>query len=69
MGEHTRKGGSPHQGRAGTLGELIHEAVRRTIELAVEEELTAALGAARYTRIRLSGSHPPSYAEPLIKWR
>jgi hypothetical protein len=45
MGEHTRKGGSPHQGRPGTLGELIHEAVRRTIELAVEEELTAALGA------------------------
>jgi putative transposase len=50
MGEHTRKGGSPHQGRPGTLGELIHEAVRRTIELAVEEELTAALSAARYTR-------------------
>jgi hypothetical protein len=50
MGEHTRKGGSPHQGRPGTLGELIHEAVRRTIELAVEEELTAALGAACYAR-------------------
>jgi hypothetical protein len=45
MEEHTRKGGCP-----GTLGELIHEAVRRAIELAVEEELTAALGAARYGR-------------------
>jgi len=50
MGEHTRKGGVPHEGRPGTLGELIHEAVRRDIELAVEEELTAALGAARYAR-------------------
>jgi putative transposase len=29
---------------------LIHEAVRRAIELAVEEELTAALGAGRYAR-------------------
>ena len=48
MGEHTRK--SPHQGRPGTLGELIHEAVRHAIEVAVEEELTAALGVTRYTR-------------------
>jgi transposase-like protein len=48
MGEHTRK--SPHQGRQGTLGELIHEAVRHAIEVAVEEELTAALGVTRYTR-------------------
>jgi transposase-like protein len=50
MAEHTGKGGFPHQGRPGTLGELIHEAVRRAIELAVDEELTAALGAARYAR-------------------
>ena len=28
-----------------SLGELIHQAVRRTIESAVEEELRAALGA------------------------
>jgi transposase-like protein len=48
MGEHTRK--SPHQGRPGTLGELIHEAVRHAIEVAIEEELTAALGVTRYTR-------------------
>jgi hypothetical protein len=30
-----------------SLGELIHQAVRRTIEQAVEEELHAALGRAR----------------------
>ena len=35
-------------GRPGALGALIHEAVRRVIEVAVEEELTAALGAVRY---------------------
>jgi transposase-like protein len=34
----------------GALGTLIHEAVRRVIEVAVEEELTAALGAVRYAR-------------------
>jgi putative transposase len=33
-----------------TLGELIHQAVRRTIEQAVEEELHAALGAGPYER-------------------
>jgi len=52
MGEPTRKSRCPHDGhgRAGALGELIHDAVRHAIELAVEEELTAALGAARYAR-------------------
>jgi hypothetical protein len=33
-----------------SLGELIHEAVRKTIEQAVEEELPATLGAAPYQR-------------------
>jgi len=33
-----------------TLGELIHAAVRRVIEAAVEEELAGALGADRYER-------------------
>ena len=33
-----------------SLGELIHQAVRRTIEQAVEEELRATLGAAPYER-------------------
>jgi putative transposase len=33
-----------------SLGELIHQAVRRTIEQAVEEELHATLGAAPYER-------------------
>jgi hypothetical protein len=37
MGKHTRKDKGPHDGCAGTLGELIHEAVRRAVELAVEE--------------------------------
>jgi transposase-like protein len=50
MDEPTRKGGRLHEGRPGTLGALIHEAVRRVIEVAVEEELTAALGAVRYAR-------------------
>jgi hypothetical protein len=45
MGEHTRLGGRPHDGRPGSLGEMIHAAVRRAIEVAVEEELTATLGA------------------------
>ena len=50
MGEVIRKGHRPHDARPGSLGELIHAAVRRAIEIAVEEELTAALGASRYTR-------------------
>ncbi len=33
-----------------SLGELIHQAVRKTIEQAVEEELRTALGAAAYER-------------------
>jgi putative transposase len=50
MYEHTRKDGWLHEGRPGALSALIHEAVRRVIEVAVEEELTAALGAVRYAR-------------------
>jgi putative transposase len=50
MDEDTRKGERLHEGRAGALGALIHDAVRRVIEVAVEEELTTALGAARYAR-------------------
>jgi transposase-like protein len=50
MEEHTRKDGRLHEGRPGALGALIHEAVRRAIEVAVEEELAAALGAIRYAR-------------------
>jgi hypothetical protein len=41
---------APHDGRPGSLGALIHAAVRRAIEVAVEEELSAALDAARYAR-------------------
>jgi putative transposase len=48
MDELTRNGARPHDGRPGSLGELIHAAVRRTIEVAVDEELTAALGARPY---------------------
>ena len=50
MDEHTRKDGRLHERRPGALGVLIHEAVRRVIEVAVEEELTAALGAVCYAR-------------------
>ncbi len=50
MGEHIRKSrAAGEQGRS-TLGELIHAAVRRAIEAAVEEELAGALGADRYER-------------------
>jgi hypothetical protein len=38
MEKHTRKDRCPQDGRAATLGELIHEAMHRAIELAVEEE-------------------------------
>ena len=48
MGEDTKKGGPPRDGRLAALGELIHAAVRRAIELAVD--LPAARGAPRYER-------------------
>ncbi len=50
MDELTKNGARPHDGRPGSLGELIHAAVRRTIEVAVDEELSAALGARPYER-------------------
>lgn len=50
MGEHTRKGTRPHDDLAGSLSELLHAAVRHAIEVAVGEELTAALGAQLYER-------------------
>ena len=50
MGEHIRTGARPHDSRPGSLGELIHAAVRHAIEVAVDVELTTALGAPRYAR-------------------
>jgi transposase-like protein len=51
MAEQTRKWVGPRDDRRPvTLGELIHAAVRRAIEVAVDEELAAALGAAAYER-------------------
>jgi transposase-like protein len=50
VGEHTRTEARPPDGRLGSLGELIHAAVRHAIEVAVDEELTAALGARPYER-------------------
>jgi Transposase, Mutator family len=50
VGEHIRTGARPHDGRPGSLGELIHAAVRHAIEVAVDGELTTALGAPRYAR-------------------
>ena len=50
MGKDSR---TPHvvgEPERSTLGELIHAAVRRAIEAAVEEELAGALGAERYER-------------------
>src|SRR6266481_6781059 len=50
MGKHTRKPQGADEPERSTLGELIHAAVRRAIEAAVEEELAGALGADRYER-------------------
>jgi putative transposase len=50
MAEDIRMGGRAHDGRPCSLGELIHSAVRRAIEVAVDEELTVALGARPYER-------------------
>jgi putative transposase len=50
MGEDIRLGGWRHDSRPGSLGELIHAAVRRAIEVAVDEELAAALGVRAYER-------------------
>ena len=45
-----RNGRSVHEPRPASLGELIHDHVRRAIEIAVEEELTTALAARPYER-------------------
>ena len=50
MDQGIRKPAGPHDGRPVSLGELIHERVRGAIEVAVDEELAAALGAAVYER-------------------
>ena len=49
MEKHIKRAGPPHD-RPGLLGELIHTTVRSAIEVAVDVELTAALGAIRYAR-------------------
>ncbi len=50
MEQGIRRSAGTHDGKAVSLGELIHERVRRAIETAVAEELAAALGAASYER-------------------
>jgi transposase-like protein len=50
MDQGIRKPAGTHDGRPVSLGELIHERVRRAIETAVDEELAVALGAAVYER-------------------
>jgi putative transposase len=50
MDQSIRKPAGAHEGKPVSLGELIHERVRRAIETAVEEELAAALAAAVYER-------------------
>lgn len=45
-----RNARGPHEPRSVSLGELIHEHVRRAIELAVSEELAVALAARPYAR-------------------
>ena len=50
MDQGSRKKPGAHEEKPVSLGELIHERVRGAIEMAVEEELAAALGAAVYER-------------------
>ena len=50
MEQGSRKPAGTQDGTPVSLGELIHERVRRAIETAVDEELAAALGAAVYER-------------------
>lgn len=50
MDKRTKKSEPPRDLAAVSLGELIHTWVRRAIEMAVHEELMAAVGAARYAR-------------------
>jgi transposase-like protein len=50
MAERIRKVEEVHEVTSTSLGELIHEHVRRAIETAVQEELAAALAAAPYER-------------------
>jgi transposase-like protein len=50
MGQGIRKSEAGRERAPASLGELIHRWVRRAIEMAVHEELEAALGAARYER-------------------
>jgi putative transposase len=50
MAEHIRMERRPHESPPGSLGELIHAAVRQAIEVAVDEELTVALGTRPYER-------------------
>jgi transposase-like protein len=50
MAELIKNAGAVHEQRPVALGALIHQYVREAIEIAVHEELAAALGAARYER-------------------
>jgi len=50
MDKGSRNAERMHGGQPSSLGELIHAAVRRAIEVAVDEELTAALEAGPYQR-------------------
>jgi len=50
LAKHTNKPAAAGDHGCSTLGELIHFAVRRAIEAAVEAELAATLGAGRYER-------------------
>jgi putative transposase len=50
MAEHIRMERRPHDSPPDSLGELIHAAVRQAIEVAVDEELTVALGTRPYER-------------------
>jgi hypothetical protein len=50
MGEHIRIGARPSGGRAGFVERADPCTTHRTIEIAAQAELAAALGAARYAR-------------------
>jgi transposase-like protein len=50
MGKGIKEPAGAHALEPASLSELIHQHVRAAIETAVEEELRAALGTARYER-------------------
>lgn len=57
MGQSTRKLAVVKEEKPVTLGELLHRQIREAIEEAIQEELDAVIGAARYQRVASRRGH------------